>query len=560
MSYGFNAAFAQDRLQQRRAQGEYVRTPSFTESFTVAMEDFRMAESLNARARNERLLWADQKAKLRKMRADGDLTEDEWQTHVKRRRRGGEMDWESLGRYVDARENTKEFDFSEQTLSNMMRAEYEERQKLMQNITGLSNIAMFGGTLTGFATGADALLMIVPGGQYKAGGTLAKTMGKVAFREALVGATQEAVLQANVYDFKRRMGVKHTLSEAALNILVGAVFDGTFSAGVVGGITYGKAVRASRARVGDLLESHKVLLKETQEKLPGADVPEVGPDFMGPGVRTFSQSVDDITKEVLEEAKASIGKAAEQKISKSERKRLEAELAEVTEQLDNLPEIDTPAKKKKGVSPRQARKEFRERQVAAQARSEERARLNARAEEIVERIRIGEVANRAESDLGRLDQGLIPERMQDEITRRIEQKINARVSSMDKLTAEAAAVDLHTKALIEDLETKIKFLESLPDNTRALDAERMYEQRFGTRLTDAEIESTAKANRQVQETFENNARVNVDEDLPAVDQRLADDARLEGSEQTFGEYKAEREQRLQDELASFDEAEACVRG
>jgi len=127
-----------------------------------------------------------------------------------------------------------------------LKAKREANQSVMARASGGSQ---FVGTAAGAMTDPAVLATLPLGAGWQAGRMLpnaARAFGS----EFLVGAASEAVIQGEVYDFKKSIESPYTKAEAILNVVAAGVGSGVLRATVGAGIDAGIALRSALQREG----------------------------------------------------------------------------------------------------------------------------------------------------------------------------------------------------------------------------------------------------------------------------------------------------------------------
>lgn len=256
-------------------------------------------------------------------------------------------------------------------------------------------------------------------------GALARA-GVVARNEAALAVVAETGIQALVYEHKQDIESPYTMQDALTNIVAGAAGAAAIG-GVIGGIS------------GYFRKAAEIADTEPQVKEQAEQLLRLAEDMEQNPVRL---EIDEakITSDFIDEVKADLIADSSQKLPRGERKSLKNELFNL-ERAREKTEIE-PIKviKQKGVSARKSKQDAqRVAQENYQAKIDE---IDNKINNIKTKLDADDLGRAAEGDLSRLEQGIIPERLQPELKNRInDQYIDADQKYLEQIEKKRTQVN-----------------------------------------------------------------------------------------------------------------------
>ncbi len=245
-------------------------------------------------------------------------------------------------------------------------------------------------------------------------GTLARAL-TVARNEAALAAVAELAIQPLVYEHKHDIESPWEVHDALANIAMAA--GGAFAlGGAVGGISgyFRQARKATQALADTDLEVEEVhaILRQVETELE-ANPARAEVDF------------DVIERDFIREVREELLGSQPRKLSRGEREALQSELDDLLARKSQVTDDPIVQAKKKGVSARQQKREGIN--AGRRAAQEEIALFDERIVAIEQRLEADTWGRRAEADLTRLEQGIIPDRFQ----RRLDEIKQERLMEVD---------------------------------------------------------------------------------------------------------------------------------
>lgn len=389
----FVSAVDQRTRFQNMVPYEDVIEPGFAETFDAAVgqvidEELSISRWLNRQG------WQDRKDVTEELLSEGVIKSSKYF-----RRRGG-FDYERLAQDgVDPRIKTNAQLTEERNRILAMRRGYA--QDVLERGSGVAQF-LGGGT----AYMLDPInIATVPISTAATAGKGLSVIGRAlmtARNEAALGVAAELAIQPMVYEHKLEIDSPFTAVDAIQNIVGAAIGSAAFG-GVTGGLVAyldraGNAVKAiPESQVTEELEQaveYVTRLKETIKSAPEPDLAKVEADF-----------IEQIKTQALADAS--------NKLTRGQRKQLRAELNDLEVKLGRVEEAPEPVRKERGVPAREAkRRSIQEGQALA---AQERQLFQDRITAINRQLEQSELAQRAEGNLSRLEQGIIPEEFRAEL-------------------------------------------------------------------------------------------------------------------------------------------------
>lgn len=137
---------------------------------------------------------------------------------------------------------------SDEQITAAMTAELAKRREANTKIMARSSpMASFVGTAAGAVTDPAILATMPVGGGWIRGGGIFANAARAFGREFLIGAGSEAVVQAEVYEFKKALESPYTKADAVLNILAAGVGGGLLRATGSAAIDTASAFKVGKA-------------------------------------------------------------------------------------------------------------------------------------------------------------------------------------------------------------------------------------------------------------------------------------------------------------------------
>lgn len=209
----------------------------------------------------------------------------------------------------------------------------------------------------------------------------------VGLAEGAISAGSEALIQPLVLQHKRAIDSPYDLEDSIEAIGYAALGGIVFGTGIRG---IGEMLAKIRGDVDAVVKSGKTL--NTEEAQAYHYVGKLERDL-----RTMpAVEIDDaaVRREIIEEYRDELVPIAENRLSKKDRKNLESERSALQSQIDYL-----GGGKRVGKSPT--------------IRQSQKAEMEARIKQIDERLASDDVARKANAELSRLEQGILPKERED---------------------------------------------------------------------------------------------------------------------------------------------------
>jgi hypothetical protein len=388
-----------------------VPDPTFGDVFgsslgNVIDEDLSISGALNREG------WQNRQELIRQKIDEGVLEKDKFSNGR------GRFDYNAAALFLED-ENIKTDQVLEQERRNIL----TKRRKFAQDeIERGSGMSQFLGMATGYmldpisiATMPIALPAVTAKSISIAGRALlsARNVGAIT-------AATELAIQPFVYEHKQDIESPYTYKDALINIgsaALGSAVLGGVATGLGG---YYRSIRNKVEESGDItpeLESAIENIRRAEDTIESNPV-----KFDEQSVR--KQVILDLRSELLAESSS--------RLSRGDTKNLNKELQELRTRLNAVQEVPEEVVSRRGLPARQAKRESIEGgRLAAQ---EERAVFQERIDSIETRLSASSRGSEAESDLSRLDKGIVPDRFQNRINSSVSQKaIDSDVNFLDEL-------------------------------------------------------------------------------------------------------------------------------
>ncbi len=359
-------------------------TPSFAETFSAGYQFVRDEERSISWAYNNQV-YRDRRDRVRELYKEG-------------------MD---LDPYTDDRGVFDYNSFAEDTglIPTDIELDNERTELLRQRREQNQDVLDRGGGFAGFLGMASSYMgdpinlatMGVGGGTIGAAKSLTMSSRILlgARNSAAIGAATELAIQPMVYNYKQDIDSPYTFEQAATAVVSVALFSGVIGGGAEGLASYfGRAAAETAAQIPN-------------SPFPRAPMRFEPPVIAGkPALLPTDEAVAAFKKQLIEEAKAKVIGVAEKPISRGEAKKLRAELRELEFELKALDEAPIDVKPKKGESARVAKQ---------RAQKERRAELDSRIKGVRTQLDSYDEAVKAKGEVSRLDQGILPDELQERL-------------------------------------------------------------------------------------------------------------------------------------------------
>ncbi len=333
------------------------------------------------------------------------------------------------------RENPESI-LSDAQIADKVKEELGAKRKVNQSVMArASGMSQFVGTAAGALTDPTVIATLPLGLEWQGGKALVNA-ARAFGSEFAIGAGTEALIQADVYEFKKAIDSPYTKAEALLNVLAAGVGAGVLRATVGAGIDAGVALRRAFAEKGatealikagidpviatrilDEVETRAasrppdVSLRDHSDAIDAA-VESVSAGRLAdePGLDAARHAEDQATvieaKRFLDERIAELTPEAGNRLDRGTRKAFEAEIESVRQRLNEVSSesrlndlID--AEKAAGATGRKAKA------AATKAQEKEVSAVGKELDERLKKLEQDNVARKAESELSRLEQGKI---------------------------------------------------------------------------------------------------------------------------------------------------------
>jgi len=258
-----NAAELQQRRTRMQGMGEaHVATPTFSEANSLAYQETQANELFTSKVNMENTFLDPVKKELLALKNDGSISPQEWGVFAKQTRRGPRTDWEGLANFSNDSLGT-DFDVSEETMHAQHRAATEARQIKLNKVQGMGNAGAFLGSMGAMMTDpVQVATLLTPMAPIKFGATTIGTIAKMAFREGMVNVGIESVVQLQVSQFKKEVGLQYHMSEGAVNLLAAFVFGAA-----IGGGRMGARLLDGDASLAHAIEANSVIISEMDARV-----------------------------------------------------------------------------------------------------------------------------------------------------------------------------------------------------------------------------------------------------------------------------------------------------
>jgi len=269
MGYSNSGKIQRAHLRQQAIGHEFVKTPTFTESLKTSFEETRSTELFTSDLNMRDRFLSPGIEQIESLHRQGQIPEEVWKSHAKKVTYGKSglvkltTDWEALAEYTNENLGTS-LNMSETYMHETMRAESEERRKILANVEGASHFATFLGTGGAMLTDpVQVAAMLTPMGTMRFGATTLRTVAKMAFKEGMINVGIESVNQMNIARFKEKIGMEYHISEGGANLLAAFVFGGA-----IGGGRAGYRIKTGDASVAHAVEANKVIIDQVEASGP----------------------------------------------------------------------------------------------------------------------------------------------------------------------------------------------------------------------------------------------------------------------------------------------------
>ncbi|MCP4879452.1 MAG: hypothetical protein GY905_02820, partial [Gammaproteobacteria bacterium] len=386
----FISTKAKKEFNQSVVPSSYVEEASFSETFAASVgqtfdEDLSISSMLNLEGFNQR------QQQVKELGDSGAFDINKYTSGV------GDVDYNKLG------QDFPEFKLkTDKELFEERRALLKQRRDYAQDVFERGNgMAQFLGMATAFMLDPIniATMPIATAGTAAKGLSAIGRAIQVGRNEAGLAVATELMIQPLVYQHKHAIDSPFEFTDALANIATAAT--GAFAIGsAVGGISgYLKAVREKTADL-PLDDSAKMALES---------LARVEDDLNTIKASKSGEVVDleQIEKDFILEVKEELTSSASSKITRGERKQINKELRDLESQLNNVKTDKVIPKKEKGLSARAAKRQAIE--SAETTANQEKLLIQEKIDRLQARLDIDLKASKAESDLSRIEQGIIPD-------------------------------------------------------------------------------------------------------------------------------------------------------
>ncbi len=394
-------------VSQNLSQASFVEKSSFGEVFAAGVgqvfdEELSISSMLNMQGFNQR------KEQVKDLGNSGAFNISEYTSPV------GDVNYKKIS------EDFPEFNIkSDQAL-------FDERAELLKKRRSYANdvfergngMAQFLGMATAYMLdpiNIATMPIATAGTSVKGLGALGRAI-QVGKNEAGLAIAAELMIQPLVYQHKHDINSPFEFKDALLNIVTaatGAAAIGGFTGGISG---YIKNVREKTA--GLPLDDDAIMSLEALSRVE---------DDLNLNPEKSSLDLDRVEKDFIQEVKAELTANASGKITRGERKKLNAELLGLESRLSKVTEAPLSIEKRKGVPARKAKAEAQEK--VKRSADEQREEIQFQIDNIKTRIDADSLASKAEADLSRLEQGKLSElhqRRLNEIKAEVEVDVDSR--------------------------------------------------------------------------------------------------------------------------------------
>ncbi len=331
----------------------------------------------------------------------------------------------------------------------------QEFQEVSQGASGVSRIV--GGFVGGSAGSLSDPITVA---SIMVGAGTAKNILNAIAIEAAINAGSEALMQPGIYRWQKELGQEYGFSDAAVNIISAGVFGGAVT-GVVRGARPGshfllekaanskilpKKARAAAKSMANFVhikeanpspkiskiddEAHYKNIDTTirafeegravspEEIYVGAINPQdnTGKGFFDQSTVLTKAEMDLFKTEqarIVEDIRLELMDDLNKRLSRGDRKKLKQELRQIEFLKDKIEIVKEKPKKEKGVPARKAKKDA---QKLAEKLAADEEKIMLEKEGIIKRkLKDSKIGQEAQSDLSRLDQGVIPERFRSRV-------------------------------------------------------------------------------------------------------------------------------------------------
>jgi hypothetical protein len=407
----------------------------------------------------------------------------------------------------------------------------QARQDLLQNVSMFSveGVAAFLGTAASMAdvSKPDIIPNLIIGaiGTPAVGTTsLIRAAATTAMKQAALGGFEEGLVQANTYQLRKDIGDTYELSEAAANVLAGMLLQGFIGTAMQSRGMYREVQQAREmvkrgevnAEAQDLRDAVDALIRAVEDEeargrtvMDATALPEQRPvqtplDPPDPRAEPTDPVAREIKDSILQAAREDLLPVAGRKLTRGQRKALERERQELRTRLNRV--TDDPAQLPIDPTDRNVSKRRQKRRAERKGleyAEMQRQKLQRKIDHIERQLADNEVAAKAEADLTRIDQGIVPEAFMPQYADEVAM-VNAQRMSMseeaaptqimgplDPLTpAKRAALDdlRLQRQMIDDLLLQAPELDvSAADARQWLDAQWLMFQRYGKEVPQGPI-------------------------------------------------------------------------
>jgi len=376
---------------QTYTPAEYIEIPDFSEVFNASV-GLAIDEGLSISGYLNNELYRERTYRVNVLREEGFDVQ-------KYRDRKGRMDYDRLSR------DTNNYIETDSVLREKRNEKLRQRREYAEDVIERgSGYAQFFGMATGFMLdpiNIATLPIATAGVSAKGLGVLASAMN-VAGREAALATAAELAIQPLVYSHKLDIESPYS-TEEALMAIGGAAVGGALLGGVAGGLSgyFTKVSQKSREILDPEIDSPESMAINTLERV-AEDIDAFREATIG-----ARKTQVEIEESFIVDLKTELLGVAGNKLKRGEVKKLLSEQKELREKLKAVKVDVEAAPKAKDVPAREAKKLAI--RAAEDLAEQERQIFRDRLSIIDNRLSANDMATKAEGNLSRLEQGIIPD-------------------------------------------------------------------------------------------------------------------------------------------------------
>jgi len=376
---------------QTYTPAEYIEIPDFSEVFNASV-GLAIDEGLSISGYLNNELYRERTYRVNVLREEGFDVQ-------KYRDRKGRMDYDRLSR------DTNNYIETDAVLREKRNEKLRQRREYAEDVIDRgSGYAQFFGMATGFMLdpiNIATLPIATAGVSAKGLGVLASAMN-AAGRDAALATAAELAIQPLVYSHKLDIESPYS-TEEALMAIGGAAVGGALLGGVAGGLSgyFTKVSQKSREILDPEIDSPESMAINTLERV-AEDIDAFREATIG-----ARKTQVEIEESFIVDLKTELLGVAGNKLKRGEIKKLLSEQKELREKLNAVKVDVEAAPKAKDVPAREAKKLAI--RAAEDLAEQERQIFRDRLSIIDNRLSANDMATKAEGNLSRLEQGIIPD-------------------------------------------------------------------------------------------------------------------------------------------------------